>query len=95
MSRAPVPRTSSLARSGRLPKPIVRHLDELQVDGLTQAARVQAAAHVTQVSLRLVAALTVEEGLISIQCPRSAARCGLLVDNFTAVAAGLIAELGL
>jgi hypothetical protein len=91
-----VPRGSSgLARSGRLPRPLARHLDEIRSEGLSQAARVTAAAHVTRVALHLTATLSTEEGMLVTQCPLGEARYRLLVDNFTAVAAYRIGELGL
>lgn len=70
-------------------------MGRVQQEGIIQASRVNAAAHVTQVSLHLATALTSQQVLLTEQCPAAAARLNLIVDNFVVVSATLIGELGL
>ncbi len=92
---AVVRRGDGVVRSGRLPKEVVRRLEEIRHDGMAQAARVAATAQVTKLALHLTSALTVEEGLLTQENPLGADRYRLLVDSFTAGAAFRIGEMGL
>jgi len=80
--------------SPRVPRAIVKSVERAAHRGLVAAAKTQAAGYVTHVALGQVAMLTAEEGRMIQQCPLGEARFRVIVDTFTGVAAGEIAELG-
>ncbi len=85
---------TSRVGSPRVPRAIVRAVEDAGHRGLVSAARTQAAGYVTHVALSQVAMLSAEEGRMIQQCPLGEGRYKVIVDTFTGVAAAEIARLG-
>ncbi|MGI8491552.1 MAG: hypothetical protein ACR2NJ_02180, partial [Acidimicrobiales bacterium] len=81
-------------RGRRVPRPVAHQIETSRAEGLVTAAQIEAAAYATQTALRLSSQLTTEEMLVGALAPRGEARYRLLVDQFTAVAAGKISGMG-
>jgi len=86
--------SGGLVRGRRVSRPVAHQIETARADGLVTAAQIEAAAYATQTALRLSAQLTTEEMLVGALAPRGEGRYRVLVDQFTAVAAGRIAEMG-
>ena len=71
-----------------------RALDRVHGHGLVAAAKVEAAAFVTHVAIQEIGLLSMEEALLVERTPHAAARAKVIVDNFTAVAAGTVDRMG-
>lgn len=78
----------------RVPKGARKALEQVNSNGLVNAAKVEAAAFVTHVAIQEIGILSLEEGLLVERCPHAAGRAKAIVDNFTAVAAGTVARMG-
>jgi|SRR5450759_1047774 len=71
-----------------------RALEQVHAHGLVAAAKVDAAAYVTSVAIQEIGILSMDEALVVERCPHAAGRAKVIVDNFTAVAAGVVAHMG-
>lgn len=78
----------------RMPRSTKKALDQVQAHGLVTAAKVEAAAFVTHVAVQEIGLLSMEEALLVERCPHAAGRAKAIVDNFTAVAAGIVSRMG-
>ena len=78
----------------RSPRTTQRALDKVHGHGLVSAAKVEAAAFVTHVAIQEIGMLSMDEALLVERTPHAAARAKVIVDNFTAVAAGTVARMG-
>lgn len=76
------------------PRATKRALQRVQGQGTVAAAKVEAAAFVTHVAIQEIGMLSMEEALLVERTPHAAARAKVLVDNFTAVAAGTVDRMG-
>jgi hypothetical protein len=92
--RPPERFTGGLAATGRLPRPVAQAIRATHAAGVAKAAEVEAIAHVTQVALHLAGSLTTQETLLTAMTPHGQGRYRVLVDQFTAAAAGTIARMG-
>ena len=82
---------SQLDRTARSTK---RALEQVHAHGLVAAAKVDAAAYVTSIAIQEIGILSMDEALLVERCPHAAGRAKVIVDNFTAVAAGVVAHMG-
>jgi hypothetical protein len=78
----------------RAPRSTKRALEQVHGHGLLAAAKVEAAAFVTHVAIQEIGILSMEEALLVERCPHAAGRARAIVDNFTAVAANTVAQMG-
>jgi len=95
VSGALVPRLGgSVERSGRTPRPVVQAVRLVRGEAVVEAARVSGAAFVTHTALELAAQLSGEEARLLAVCPLGEARYRLIVDQYAATAATLVARWG-
>ena len=78
----------------RVPRHVVRAVDNAAHRGLIAASKVQAAGYVTHVALNQVAMLTAEEGRLIEQSPIGEPRFRVIVDTYAGLAAAEISQLG-
>jgi hypothetical protein len=71
-----------------------RALEQVHAHGLVAAAKVDAAAYVTSVAIQEIGILSMDEAILVERTPHAAGRAKVIVDNFTAVAAGVVAHMG-
>jgi hypothetical protein len=94
MSDIPLFNSGISNKLDRSPRTTKRALDKVHGHGLVSAAKVEAAAFVTHVALQEIGLLSMEEALLVQTTPHAEGRAKLIVDNFTAVAAGTVARMG-
>ncbi|MHB9149808.1 MAG: hypothetical protein ACYC33_06985 [Thermoleophilia bacterium] len=90
-SDAPI---SRMGTSTRLPAKVSRQVEQQAHRGLVTAAKVHSAAYVTHVAMQHVAMLSADEASLIEMCPLAEPRLKPLVDQFTAVAAFEIQQMG-
>jgi len=71
-----------------------RALAQVHVQGLVAAAKVDEAAYVAEVAIQEIGILSMDEALLVERTPHAAGRAKVIVDTFTAVAAGVVAHMG-
>jgi len=78
----------------RTPRATKRALEQVHGHSLVAAAKVDAAAYVTSVAIQEIGILSMDEAIVVERTPHAAGRAKIIVDNFTAVAAGIVAHMG-
>ena len=71
-----------------------RALEQVHGHSLVAAAKVDAAAYVTGVAIQEIGILSMDEAILVERTPHAAGRAKVIVDNFTAVAAGVVSHMG-
>ena len=71
-----------------------RALEQVHAHGLVAAGKVDAAAYVAGVAMQEIGILSMDEALVVERCPHAAGRAKVIVDNFTAIAAGVVSHMG-
>ncbi|HZS21800.1 MAG TPA: hypothetical protein VFA63_12560 [Pseudonocardiaceae bacterium] len=77
----------------RLPRDLERRVDQARGRGIEAAARVHAAAFVTQTAMWHTASLSAEEARLIEMCPLAEGRLKAVVDHFAGVACAEIAGM--